>query len=474
MIVRALCVGLAAIVVSRAVDAQETQRCSFETTGQLNIKLPSGNYNTFLGGNVVLRCPAKSVTITADSLESYGDEGRTFLLGHVHYNEPRLALTSDFLTYYQRDERVIANGNVDARLPSGSTLKGPIAEYLRVIPNTRPRSKLTATGRPTISLVQKDSAGKPTEPTIVVANQVAMDGDSLVYAGGAVTVTRTDVIARGDSMALDSGREITVMMRSPSIEGRRERPFTLVGERIELTSRNRKLERVIAKGKGKAVSEDMTLSSDTIDLRVADDLLQRAIAWGPGPVRARAKSPTQEIVSDSIDVTMPNQKIREMHAVRDAAAEGKPDSVRFKADTTDWMRGDTIVARFDTVPAKDTSKATKIRELVALGDAKSFYHLAPSDSAERRAAFNYVVGREIIVSFQDQKVSKVTVIDQAAGVYGEPKRVQARATSDTSAAARRAAPVTTPATTPARPPLVPPTTTPGAQPQPKKPPTSKP
>ncbi|HEU4996398.1 MAG TPA: hypothetical protein VFT29_16385 [Gemmatimonadaceae bacterium] len=471
---RALCVALAAMVVVRAAHAQPTQ-CNFENTPetrQLNIKLPSGNYNSFLGAGVRVRCPAKQLTLQADSLESYGDEDRFFLLGHVHYVEPRLDLTSDFLTYYRRDERVIANGNVDARLPSGSRLKGPIAEYWREIPNVRPRSRLLATGRPTITLIQKDSAGKPTEPTTVLGNQVTMEGDSLVYAGGSVTVTRTDVIARGDSMALDSGREITVMMRNPSIEGRRERPFTLVGERIELTSRNRKLERVIAKGAGKAVSQDMTLSSDTIHLRVADDLLQRAIAWGPGPVRARAKSPTQEIVSDSIDVTMPNQKIREMHAVRDAAAEGRPDSTRFTADTTDWMRGDTIIARFDTVPAKDTTKATKIRELVAVGDAKSYYHLAPSDSAERRAAINYVIGKEIIVSFQDQKVSKVTVIDQAGGVYLEPKRVTQRTPSDTT---RQPAPATVPSRNPApvsRPPMTAPSRPPVTTPS--KPPTAAP
>ena len=411
------------------------------------MKLPSGQYNSFFGGPVVVVCPAKDLTLHSDSLESYPDEGRIYVIGHVRYDEPRLSLTSDFLTYYQKDERVVATGSVNARLPSGSTLKGPVAEYYRAIPGTRPNARIFASGRPAITIVQKDSTGKPAEPVTVVANNVTMEGDSLVYAGGSVLVTRQEVFARGDSMALDGQHDITIMMRGPSIEGRRERPFTLSGERIELLSQLRKLRRVISKGKAKAVSEDMTLTSDTIDLRITDDLLQRAIAFGPS--RARASSPSQQIVSDSIDVTMPAQRIREMHAVRKALAEGKPDSTRFKADTVDWMRGDTIVARFDTTATRDTSRAARMKEIIAVGNAKSYYHLAPSDSTADKLAINYVVGRVITVAFQDQRVSKVTVIDKAAGVYLEPKPKAAvidttRAARTTSTTAPRPATTTAP------------------------------
>jgi hypothetical protein len=435
------------LVVARPSRAQETQRCTIGGSHQENVKLPSGQYNSFFGGGVTVRCPAKDLTLRADSLESYADEGRIFLLGHVRYDEPRMSLTSNFLTYHQKDDRIVANGDVDARLPSGSTLKGPVAEYQRAIPGTRPVPRLLASGRPVITILQKDSAGKPTTPTTVLANNVTMVGDSLVYAGGQVLVTREEVVARGDSMALDSEREITVMLRQPSIEGRRDRPFTLSGNRIELLSQNRKLKRVLAMGQGKAVSEDMTLTSDTIDLRIIDDLLQRAIAWGPS--RARASSPAQQIVSDSIDVSMPNQRVQEMHAVRGALAEGRPDTSRFRADTLDWMRGDTIVARFDTLPARDTSAAATMKELVALGNAKSYYHLAPADSTARLPAINYVIGREIVVDFQDKRVAKVTVVDKAAGIYLEPKPVAVR--PDTTRVPVPTVPLPT-AARPARPP----------------------
>ena len=408
---------VAASCLSSVAGAQETQRCLWQASaGQRIIEVTPGVRNIYLSRDVVLRCPDRGIRIEADSLESYEGEGRVYLIGNVRYDEPRLHVDSDFMTYFQRDERVVANGNVRARLPNGSTLRGPVAEYFRATPTIRPAARLQAFGRPTITLVQKDSAGKPAPPTVVVGNNVTMVGDSLVYAGGQVTVTREDVIAKGDSMALDSEREITTLMRNPSIEGRRERPFRLAGDRIELTGADRELRRVLSFGKATATSEDLTLASDTIDLRVANDLLQRAVAWGVS--RAHATSATQSLVADSIDVDMPDQRVHEVHAVRGAAASGQPDTVRFRADTVDWLRGDTIIARFDSVRT-DSSQA-RLRELHAVGSAKSYYHLAPADTAMRRPAINYVTGREIVIDFQNQQVSRVTVVDQAAGVYLEP------------------------------------------------------
>jgi hypothetical protein len=453
------------LLLPAVAGAQETQRCFWQASGgQRVIEVAPGVRNIYLSRNVVLRCPDRGIRITSDSLESYEGEGRVFLIGNVHYTEPRLEVDSDFLTYYQRDERVVANGDVHARLPNGSMLVGPVAEYLRATPSTRPIERMFASGRPTITLVQRDSAGQPSPPTTVLANTITTVGDSLVYAGGQVVVTREDVIARGDSMALDSEREVTRMMRGPSIEGRRERPFRLSGTVIELTGADRKLSRVLAMGEARATSEDLTLTSDTIDLRVADDLLQRAVAWGPS--RARANSPSQELVADSIDVSMPAQRVREIYAVRSAAAHGRPDSTRFRADTVDWMRGDTIIARFDTTVV-DT---TRLRELHAIGNAKSYYHLAPADTSLSRPAINYVTGREIVIDFREQRVTNVNVVEQASGVYLEPTPVAANDTSRTAPAApTRTAPAGS-----GRPPNPQPVSPIPASPAPTRPPVRRP
>ena len=384
--------------------------------------LPNGQQIAFVGGGALFKCPERGITLQGDSAEQYPD--RDFVIGHVIYDEPRLHLTSDYLTRYPLDERIVAAGNVDAKLPSGSTLKGPIVELQRVFLPTRPRQKIIATQRPTITILEKDSTGKPMDPMVVLANSVLMDGDSLIYAGGQVVITRPNLGATADSAAIDEGKETMQLMRNPQITGKKDRPFSLRGDLINLYSKNRKLNRVIARAHAKAVSDSMTITSDTIDLRVKNDLLDHAYAWGATD-RARAVSPSQNMTADSLDISMPGQRVQLVRALRKAFADSKPDTTKFrveKADSINWLQGDTIVAHFDTAATKDTSKTPNIKTLVATGKAKALYHLSPSDTTLRLPAINYVVARQITIAFDDSnKVSTVTNVDSISGVYIEPK-----------------------------------------------------
>jgi lipopolysaccharide export system protein LptA len=392
-------------------------------------------------------------------LESYGAERRIFLVGNVDYDEPRLKLKSDQLTYFVPEERVLAVGRVNTTLPSGSRLVGPQAEYRRAAPGVRTVSEMTATGRPSVTLVEgrgarrdtatarrdTTAARRDTTPTVVTANTLFVRGDSLIYGSGQVDIRRPDLTANSDSVFLDSGREFMRLLRSPRIAGTRDRPYRLSGQVIDVHSRNRQLERVVAKGTGSAVSEDMTLTADTIELRVASDLLQHAAAWGP--TGARAVSPTQTITADSITAAMPNQRVRTVTASRRAYAEAQPDTIRVRTTEKDWLRGDTIVARFDTTAAapKDTARQPEIKQLVARGNAKSLYHLPPADSAARAPAINYVTGEVITIAFDSQRVARVTVAGQRTGVYLEPSDT---ATAATRSGGRATAPGAVPPTQP--------------------------
>lgn len=442
---RSIGVAVAVACLPTSAWAQEGTQCSTQSNHPVTVLTqPSGQRNVFTGGGVIVRCPERNITLRADSVELYGDERRFFFVGNVDYAEPRLKLTSDQLTYFVPDERVLAVGRVNATLPSGSRLVGPQAEYRRAAPRIRPISEMTATGRPSVTLVEgrrartdsantardtiaprRDSAAarRDTTPTVVTANTLFVRGDSLIYGSGRVDIRRPDITANSDSVFLDSGSEFMRLMRDPRIEGRRDRPYRLDGVVIDVQSRNRQLERVIAKGNAAAISEDMTLRSDTIQLRVESDLLQHAIAWGRAG--ARAVSPTQTITADSITVAMPGQRVRTVTASRRAFAEAKPDSTRVRTTETDWLRGDTIVARFDTVaaapPPPDTARRQpEIKQLVARGDASSLYHLPPSDSTKREPAINYVTGDMITIAFDSQRVARVTVAGQRAGLYLEP------------------------------------------------------
>jgi hypothetical protein len=390
-----------------------------------------GVSTVYAGGGVNVDCPSKKITLKSDSAEIYEND-RVYLVGHVKYDEPRVHMESDFLTYFLKDERIFAYQNVHGRLPTGSTMQGPQAEYLRAVPRIRARAHMTAIGRPTFSIVERDAQGKEQPPVTVLANTVVMDGDSLIYGSGDVFIQRPELTAHGDSAFIDSGRETMRLMRQPKVNGTRSRPFTLEGELIDSYSRNRKLQRVVARGRGVATSQDLTLRADTIDLRINDDALERAISWATPGKSAVAVSPTQHIVADSIDVRMPQQRVREVHAVRRAFAEGKADSTKFHADTTDWMRGDTIVAFFDsTTKQRDTTKSPPIRELLALGHARSYYNMPPQDTTQRRPALSYVTGKRIRVVFDSSQVSTVVVYEQTGGVYLEPSSDTTRANART-------------------------------------------
>jgi hypothetical protein len=447
---RLLALGLAAAVTAPAAallvrqsasPASQAQRrtCNIEfpntpETRQVSYTLPTGNRNIFWGGGVHAICRRERMDIRADSAEYYGDEKRLFLVGHVVYDEPRIHLTSDYLTYFGIDERVVASSNVNVRLPNGSTMVGPQAEYQRKYA-LRPQSLLNAIGRPTITLKEREAPGaKPEPPTTVLATTVVVVADSLIHGIGQVEITRPDLVAKGDSAFIDSGTEYMSLARQPSIEGRKSKPYRLAGQLIDLYSRRRHLQRVVSRGSAQANSEDMTLTSDTIQLRVDADLLQEAVAWGKG--RARAKSPTQDIVADSIRVDMPSQRVREVHALRSARAEAMPDTLRLHTRERDWLSGDTVVALFDTtaVPQGDTTRRAQIRRLRAAGDARSYYHLASADTSAREPAINYVRGRVITVDFDSARVATVAVQGRSSGLYLEPSR------ADTAAQARAATP----------------------------------
>jgi hypothetical protein len=224
-------------------------------------------------------------------------------------------------------------------------------------------------------------------------------------------------------------------MRGPSVKGVGAHTFTLTGGIIDVFSKNKQVERVVATPNGHALSQDLELVADSIDLRVAGNRLQRAMAWGK--TRAHAISPERETLADSIDAIMPDQRVREVRALRKAYAESNPDS-GVVSKQRDWMSGDTIVARFDSIPATDTSSKPRIRQIVALGDARSFYQMKNSKGPANEPSVNYVRGRMIEIDFEDRKVATVTVIDKATGVMVEP--------------AAEPAPVkaTTPATSPPR------------------------
>jgi hypothetical protein len=455
------------VATPRMARAQEENKpCDLYTdatpTSHSNsVKLPSGKYNTFFAGGVIAHCRGQGNTLTSDSAEYYDEQQLLYLIGHVHYTEPRVTVDSHHMTYFVNEGRLVADTEVYAVMSSGTTMRGPHADYLRVIPGLRTRAQLTATGRPHMHLVQKDSSSSAPDTAGVDADRVFMDGDSLVYASRRVIIKRTDLTATSDSAFMNQSTGYArLILGSPTIVGHdKAHPFTLKGDLIDLFAANHQLTRVLAMRHGDALSKDMHLTSDTIDLRFDAKVLSRAYSWGES--RARATTPERDILADSIDVIMPQQIIHQVRSIGKAYATSIPDSTHFKSKERDWMKGDTIISYFDTTsvhprgatpqaaqspapgggvvahdhgakappdvasggaaaaPAQDTQP--QVKTVVAKVKARAFYQMAPRDKTQLRPALNYVRGRIITIDLVNRQVSMVTVIDSAAGVYLEPQ-----------------------------------------------------
>jgi lipopolysaccharide export system protein LptA len=399
-----------------------TQKAGEPPTQFVSYPTALGNRNDFVGGGVNARCTNTDQRLTSDSLEHFGDQRLVYLIGRVHYSESRVDLTADRMTYYLEEERLIAEGNVVGRTSTGTRFRGPRAVYLRAKIGVRERSRLDAGGRPDMWISAKDAGSDTTskDSTHVVADTVISDNDSLVYARGKVVIDRSDLTATSDSAMIDQGSERAALRREPQVTGKGERPFKLSGVEIDIQSRNRQAERVRSNGKASATSDDLGLKADSIDLRVANQKLTRAVAWGPG--RASAAQPGREILADSIDIRMPKERIEAIHAVGRARAESVPDSTKVQSKERDWFAGTTIVAMFDTAAASDTAKAA-IKQLTATGNAKSWQQAARDGATlpDSLPAINYMGGRVIDVTFNpDRSLQRVRVTEQAFGVLVQP------------------------------------------------------
>lgn len=414
------CLLIAAV---SSINAQSLTRCELDAPGGVSSELVGSVEVRRGGGGIIVNCRARNIRLQADSGEMFGDD-RVELYGKVHYDEPtRIDLRSDRLTYLMREEQVIVKGHVIARLPSGSTLVGPEATYLRAVPRVRSIEELSATQSPTVTIAGRRDNEKP---VVVNARTVYMRGDSVIYASRNVIINRVDLLAHADSAFLDGrvGVETMRLMFNPSIEGLEGRKFKLEGEIIDAYSKDRKLDRVIARSKAHATSQDLDIVSDTIDLRMSNDAMERAIAWSRSG-QAKATSPGQVIVADSIDVRMPKQKVRVVYAIRNARADADADTVRFRTQERDWLRGDTVIAWFDSTATTDTSKTPPLERVIAIhraDSAQALYHMAAADTSIHTPAIGYVRGREIRLDFDNRKISLLTVRDSVYGVYLEPKR----------------------------------------------------
>lgn len=432
---RLLLIAATLVVALPGAARSQDRRCLFavDTVGRQGVtEQTSSGTNYYAGGYVRLRCVGTPVTMESDSVAAINGGEVAYFLREVRYRDSTVAMDADRGTYFKQGERWEARGNVRTRnLVTGSELTGPAMDYLRALPG-RPEAEVYATGRPTITYRSRNPSE---EPFRIVADRVRFLGDDKVWMGGTSQVTRSDFAASADSIRMDTGagNDGTLVGGSPVVRGMGKDPFELWGTRIDLVLRDRRLEFVTARGKGRAETRDVNLVADTIGLDIERDTVVQTLAWGDSS-RPEAVSADYVVRADSLAVDTPGQRLRELRGFGRAYVESVTDSLTGEKN---WLEGDTVTARFE--PAADDSTRTVLRVVEARGQARSYYQIHDAAKPGAPPSIDYARGDRIVVTFRaDDSVDRVDVVGRADGVHLEP--AQPRPARDTTATRPAAAP----------------------------------
>jgi hypothetical protein len=409
--------------------AGQSGRCIFQIDnvdrqGAVN-ETPSGT-NYFAGGNVRLRCRGTQIAMQSDSVAAYGGSVVQFI-GHVKYRDSSVTMDADRGTYYKNGERWEARGRVQtSNLVTGSSLAGPSLDYYRVVNGVRDTVEMYAVGRPRIRYVPSDSTAGNAEPYLIVGDRVRLKADDRIWAGGKVTIDRSDFAARSDSLRLDTGAgsDGALIGGEPILRGLGPDSFRLSGKRIDLKLADRELDQLIARGTARAVSRDLDLVADTIALDLDQKRLVRTFAWGD-PAHTFASSTAYAMRAESLAIESPNQQLREVRGFRSAWLGGAVDTL---SKQRDWMRGDTIIAEFAS--ADSAGKPRAVLSRIEARKLAQSYHLDPNPKTPRRPSINYARGDVIVVTMNPPPTGGVERVD----VRGQVDGIQLEASADTNSA----------------------------------------
>ena len=422
---------LLAVAALAPPAAAQGNRCVFQIDNvdrQGAVVETAKGTNYFAGGNVRLSCRGTQITMRSDSVASYGGSVVQFI-GNVKYRDSTITMDADHGTYFRAGEKWQARGNVTTtNSKSGSTLVGPSLDYFREVPGVRDTTEMYAVGRPKIRYATLDSTGSQAEPYLIVADRVRLKGNDRIWAAGKVTVDRSDFAARSDSMRLDTGKgsDGTLIGGKPTLRGVGADSFSITGDRIDLTLDRRELTYLLAKGNGHTVSREWDLVADTIALDLNARKLEQTLAWGD-KIRPSATSPAYALKADSLALDTPGQQLKEVRGFGKGWLGG---TIHQASKDRDWMKGDTIVARFTQADSAGRSRAL-LSQIEARDSAQS-YHLEPNLRFPARPSVNYARGDLIVVTMKNDSTRAVDRVD----IRGQVDGIQLEATSDTTAPAR--------------------------------------
>jgi len=417
--------------------------------------------------------------VQADSAEVNEAAGVTRFFGNVQFEDPTRTLTSEFAEFYDRQDRLFAwNGVVLTQTDEGTVMRGDTLEYYRAS-DFQPEDLLSMRGgRVETSLPPRSGVGSPYD---VESDRLTIQGEDRVRAVGMVSVVRDSLRAWGDTMTFNPDSDLLRLGGLARIEGAN---YDLRAAIIELLVPGDTLREVIAIERPVLTTDGLILNAPReIRIDMLEGELERLVAVGfpppdpeavaepapgdtlPLPPRERPVAQAEDFVltGDSLDIAAPGGVLDRVLAIgsgrgesirvdstdaQRAAREALPEVLR-----NDWIEGDTILALFvpaetgmvpegatgpvppppdadsalpgTTPAASDTTEAAyRLDRLIARGNARSLYRVAPSDTTaapDAPKAIHYVLGRVITVIMTDGEVERMDV-EGPRGLHMEPRQ----------------------------------------------------
>lgn len=379
-------------------------------------------YTTYLGGGTV-RIACGGALMTGDSAVYYESDERAEMIGRVSYRDTTRTLSANRLTYYEGSGQVVAQGDVElVRLANRFRLQSPRASFYRAGSGG---GRTLATGRPHMTMPPGDGG----EPIEVDADEAEFVGDTVSIGRGDVVIHRSDFDATADSAVFHPtlGR----LYGRPVVTARAMR---LVGDSLHAAFAAGALDRLHAFGSARGAGEAVELEAEEIAVQWQGDDVNRIEAFGDG--RSLAAATEFLIAGDSLDVAFTAGEPDSVTAVGTArtfqlaqrrdttAALVEPEPAL--SDSSSWIAGDSIrgwleagASGPDGEAAGPGSPRTRIRRLLASGNARSYFSAVRDSARSGRPSRNYIVGSSIDIAFSAGDPESV-VAKQAIGVYLEP------------------------------------------------------
>lgn len=394
--------------LERAVGREAAQIVPFE-----------GNENYYFGGDVRFRCQGQNVRIGADSVESINGDVVRFIT-RAYYRDADVALRADTLTYYKQGERLEARGSVHVITSSdSSTLDGPYLDYLRAVKGIRDSAESVAMQRPTLKVKPKRAATDTTAdkgPYTIVADLLRGFGSSRLSGRGNVTVDRSDLSGKGDSLLYTTGTAgQTILTGAPASWQRTGADsFKVTGKDIRLGLTNEVLEDLRAYGDGDVRQDSTHVAGDSVALRFKDGKLEQTDAWGR-TTQARATRAGYDITGDSVVVKTPGEVLQSIFVRGRGSIQNpidttivlpQPDSTADSTATTappkrerDTLWGNRIEAQFAQADSSGTV-LTRLLRVEAIGTARSLMTQQVEKNGKSTPTINYSRADTIVVTMK--------------------------------------------------------------------------